>query len=479
MNLRRKTLSNLIREERGQALPWLAVMLGVIMGIAGFVIDLGHAMVCERQLQQSSNAAAMAAALQLPNSTYASVAHTYGSETGDANASANLPGVAMTVSAYCSSTVKGWGIECLSPSGDNAVVVTQTSSIPTTFARVIGITTVPISATATAAAHGAPRSPFNVAIVVDTTQSMTNQDSGLNCAGSRVYCALQGVQDLLSDFSPCYTGLSSCSGQTAVDEVSLFTFPATSTPSYDTTCPHSGGFTVSPYPDATNATTATEISDYQIVPLSNNFRTSDGTTTLSGSSKLVIASGATSGSCGMAAQGGVGTYYAGAINAAQQYLSQNTRTGANNVMIILSDGDASGTVTVNGQANSVGWATSNPSKYLNTNGNYPSYKNMCQQGIAEAAAAKTAGTRIYVVAYGAANTSSGYCQTDSPAQNPCTVLKTMSSGATEYFFADGSSISNGCTPPAGGQSSFTSLTQIFSAIAGDLSVGRLIPNGTT
>jgi hypothetical protein len=104
---------------------------------------------------------------------------------------------------------------------------------------------------------------------------------------------------------------------------------------------------------------------------------------------------------------------------------------------------------------------------------------MCQQGIAEAAAAKSAGTKIYVVAYGAANTSSGYCQTDSPAQNPCTVLKTMSSGATEYFFADGSSISNGCTPPAGGQSSFTSLTQIFSAIAGDLSVGRLIPNGTS
>jgi hypothetical protein len=111
-------------------------------------------------------------------------------------------------------------------------------------------------------------------------------------------------------------------------------------------------------------------------------------------------------------------------------------------------------VTVNGQADSVSWGTSNTSKYLNSNGNFPSYKDMCQQGIAEAAAAKSAGTKIYVVAYGAANTSSGYCQTDSPAQNPCTVLKTMSSGATEYFFADGSSISNGCTPPTGGQSQF-------------------------
>ena len=147
MNLGRKTVSNLIRDEQGQALPWLAVMLTVIMGIAGFVIDLGHAMVCERQLQSSSNAAAMAGALQLPNSTYANVAHQYGSETGEANASGNLPGVAMTVSAYCSTTVKGWGIECLQPAADNAVVVTQTSSIPTTFARAIGINTVPISAT--------------------------------------------------------------------------------------------------------------------------------------------------------------------------------------------------------------------------------------------------------------------------------------------------------------------------------------------
>jgi hypothetical protein len=118
MNLGRKTVSNLIRDEQGQALPWLAVMLTVIMGIAGFVIDLGHAMVCERQLQSSSNAAAMAGALQLPNSTYANVAHQYGSETGEANASGNLPGVAMTVSAYCSTTVKGWGIECLQPAAD-------------------------------------------------------------------------------------------------------------------------------------------------------------------------------------------------------------------------------------------------------------------------------------------------------------------------------------------------------------------------
>jgi hypothetical protein len=477
----RKTLAKLLRDDRGQALPWVTVMLVVVMGIAGFVIDLGHAMVCERQLQSSSNAAAMAAVLQLPNSNYATYAHDYGSETGEANVSRNLPGVAMTVTGYCSTTVKGWGVPCLSPSGDNAVVVVQTSSIPTTFARVLGISTVKISATATAAERGSPRAPFNVAIVVDTTQSMTSSDGGTNCSGTRVSCALQGVQDMLEDFSPCYTGLSSCSGQTAVDEVSVFTFPPTSTPSYDYTCPHSGSFNVSSYPDATNLSTTNLIKDYEILGLASDYRTSDSASALSGTSQLVVASGYTGSNCGLNAQGGVGTYYAGAINAAQQYLSQNSRTGADNVMILLSDGDASGSVTVSGQANSVGWTTTNK---LNSNGSYPSYKNMCQQGIAEAAAAKSAGTRIYVVAYGAANSSSGYCKTDSPAQNPCSVLQQISGDgnggtATKYFFADGTSSSGGCTPPSGGQTSLTSLTGIFSAIATDLEVARLIPNGTT
>lgn len=492
-----KSLRNLLRDSRGQALPWVTVMLVVIMGITGFVVDLGRAMICERQLQASSNAAAMAAALQLPNTTYSTYAHSYGSESNvngtnnaGANAAADLPGVAMTVTGYCSTTVQSWGVACLSPSGYNAVVVKQTSSIPTTFARVLGITTVPISATATAAERGSPRAPFNVAVVIDTSQSMTDQDNSSNCSGTRVYCAMLGIQQLLGDFSPCYTGLTSCSGQTAVDEVSIFTFPPTSTPTYDTTCPASGSFSVMDYPDATNLATSTLISDYLITGLSNGYRASDGTSTLTASSPLVIASGAASSSCGLDAKGGVGTYFAGAMNAAQQYLTENARPGADNIMILLSDGDASGSNSMSDGSGSSKVSVSGTVDFsasdsdLNWNGTYPSPLDLCQQAITMASNAKSAGTKIYVVAYGAENTSSGYCKTDNPALNPCQVLQDISGDgnggtATKYFFADGSSNSNGCTPPAGGQTSFTSLTSIFSAIATDLEVGRLIPNGTT
>jgi Putative Flp pilus-assembly TadE/G-like len=484
-----KALRHLFRDDRGQALPWVTVLLVVVMGIAGFVLDLGHAMVCERALQSSSNAAAMAAAQQLPASSFSTYAHDYGSETGQANASSNLPGVAMTVTGFCSTTVKSWGVQCLSPSGDNAVVVTQTAAIPTTFTRVLGISRVNIAATATAAERGSPRAPFNVAVVIDTSQSMTNADNASNCTGTRVHCAMLGIQDLLQDFSPCYAGLSSCTGQTAVDEVSIFTFPPTSTPTYDTTCPHSGSFNVMSYPDATNLSSSALIGDYEITGLANDYRPYDGTSLLSGTSPLVIASGYTGSNCGMNAMGGVGTYFAGAMNAAQQYLTANTRTGADNIMILLSDGDASGSGSMsNGSGKSkisvsgtVTFSASN--SYLNWDGTYPSPIDLCQQAITEASAAKAAGTKIYVVAYGAANSSSGYCKTDSPALNPCTVLQSISGdgnggGATKYFFADGSSTSNGCTPPSGGQTSFTGLTAIFSAIATDLEVPRLIPNGT-
>jgi len=63
-------------------------------------------------------------------------------------------------------------------------------------------------------------------------------------------------------------------------------------------------------------------------------------------------------------------------------------------MIILSDGDASGAVTVNGQADQceLGYQQYEQVPKFER-GNFPSYKDMCQQGIAEAAAAKSAGTK--------------------------------------------------------------------------------------
>ena len=76
--------------------------------------------------------------------------------------------------------------------------------------------------------------------------------------------------------------------------------------------------------------------EYQIIPFSSDYRTSDTATSLSTGSNLVITAG---GGCsnGVAAPGGQGTFYAGAIDAAQAQLVANARPNTKNVMIILSD----------------------------------------------------------------------------------------------------------------------------------------------
>ena len=104
---------------------------------------------------------------------------------------------------------------------------------------------------------------------------------------------------------------------------------------------------------------------YQIAPASgllNDYKTSNATSSLNISSKLVTAtcqsgmttasplSGSTVEACGtcagLVAKGGQGTYYAGAINAAQQALTANSQPGVQNVIILLSDGGAGNGTTL-------------------------------------------------------------------------------------------------------------------------------------
>ena len=103
---------------------------------------------------------------------------------------------------------------------------------------------------------------------------------------------------------------------------------------------------------------------YQIVGLGNDYLTAGKA--LNNASNLVKAVGGATGCASLTAVGGVGTYYAGAISAAQAALPSN---GNQNVIILVSDGDAS----------------SNKMGTLNT-------KQQCQQAVTAAAAATTAPT---------------------------------------------------------------------------------------
>ncbi len=451
-------------------------MTPIVFGLSGMVFDAGRIYIDQSTLNASTQAAALAGAeaMAQPGATTNSVTTAvtnYTSQSGDKNASTIVSGATLSTGypkLVCLNTVKNsFNTQCYGPSNSNAIVVKQQVSTPLYFLRIFGTSSVTVASMATASMKGAVTSPYNVAIIVDTTASMNNTDSGSgsDCNNTRISCALKGVQILLQSLSPCPSSQTTCGTVTngnvanSVDRVTLFTFPAvtTATVADDYNC--SGNPTTAAY-----ATPFPSTSTYQIVNFSSDYRTSDTATSLNTSSHLGGAVVGASGTPCMKAIGGYGTYYAQVIYAAQAALvaEQTSFPTAKNVLIILSDGDANAT-----SAHMPGAST--------TSTTYMSTKQQCHQAITAAQAAATAGTLVYTVAYGA--TSSG-CATDTnPTITPCQTMEQMASSSA-FFYSDyvatgGSSSCVSASQPA------TSLNQIFQTIAGDLTVARLIPNNTT
>jgi Flp pilus assembly protein TadG len=505
----------LLKDTRGQSAVMLAVSMLAFIGIAGISIDLGHAYVARQQLQISTDAAALAGAAALPNTTTATSQVTaYSAETGQKSATPNLTNVAITPTFQCLTTLTsniGLGCETATgtPSGNyNAVMVLQTAKVPLWFGGMFHVPAFNIGATATAAMAGGQNTPWNIAIILDTTQSMTNSDPGsLQCTGTKEQCALLGVQAMLGLIYPCQAGqtCTNTTGVTPVDSVSLFVFPPvlTSAAKDYYACPSTIP-TIEPYTFQNVTTTSPNYNlpytyTYQVVPtpagtsgntiatpFAHDYKTNDAAgTTLNTGSQTVIAAGGGSGNCtpGIQAKGGEGTYYAQAIYAAQAALiaQQAANPGSQNAMIILGDGDmnaSSGLVAQTGTLNGTG-SGSNKNTYT-----YPSAVGQCGQAIIAAQSAAVTpnangktGTRVFTVGYGIA---SGGCSTDAtysayPGVSACTAMKDMASSPGN-FYSDESSTG---VCPSSNELNFTKLVQIFQAIARGLTTPRLVPNGTT
>jgi Flp pilus assembly protein TadG len=136
------------REERGQALVLLVLTLTVLLGFAALTIDIGRAYYSKRALQASADAAALAGAQGLPNSSTATtLAKQYSGGSGSKNARSNLQNVDTTVSVKC----LGSGSTCSNP---NAITVTQHTQVGSLFAKVLGINSFSVGAKATACSLG-------------------------------------------------------------------------------------------------------------------------------------------------------------------------------------------------------------------------------------------------------------------------------------------------------------------------------------
>jgi Flp pilus assembly protein TadG len=378
-----------LKDESGQVLlPWVAVVMMSFLGISGLVTDVGRAYVAHSQLQNVANAAALAAAGEVYNTSTTSDAYAaamkYSGTSGDNNAS-GVGTVTTTVSEGCVNTLMANGLACSSSSTKNAVQVTESTTVKNFIMPIFwGSKTTHISATATASMQGMAQ-PWNVAIIIDSTGSMATTDS--DCGGvTEFQCALTGTQALLETVNPCPSGVSTCSGSSANFRVGLFTFPnvltsengtSVSSVSDDINCggtpatwtnyssqPIAAPYTL-PIPGATlpgapSATymTYTQTSNnkpwtasYQITPFLSDYYSPASTGGLNSSSNLVkaVGYGSTSGCLtytfgiwGTGSGSGFGnTYFASSIYEAQAALtSEQAAYGGKNAIIFLSDGQA-------------------------------------------------------------------------------------------------------------------------------------------
>jgi Flp pilus assembly protein TadG len=414
-------------------------MMTFIIGMAGFVVDVGHMIYVQRQLQAATDAAALAGAHDINCCSSAP-----GTANTTATAYSAIPtGKNALVGGVTASMATGFpklkcfastGVSCTGPDNANGITVKEQATVPTWFASVLGFKSFNVAATSTAGAQGGPAKSLDIMLVLDTTASMNTADSSCSIAGAtRLTCAEAGVRTLLNKLSyqADYIGLQVYPGLTSASLGSAYS------------CGHTSP-TVVAYKSSPN---------YGVLGLGNDFQTS-GSTTLNSSSNIVKAAGGASGCAAMTAKGGVGTFFADAIDNAQATLSSTGRTNVQKVMIILSDGDAGAS-----------------SSYMTS----AKVANQCAQAVTEAKKATAAGTWVYTIAYGAPTSSTGSCSADSPHISACTTMQNMASTA-KYFYSDQTGGSNTCTSAA---NSVSELVSIFSGIGSSFGTPRLIPDDST
>jgi hypothetical protein len=554
-------LNRFRRNDSGQSMVVIAVTLGAVMALAATGIEVGHVFYAYRILQASTQTATLAAAQAMPyigasSSAVGSAQYNlveYSSESGMKNASNMLSNASISATYVCSSTVAGSGLNvaCQTPeppagssassgtcSGSatkcNEVNVTQTASVNLWLGRLVGLSTFNLAATASAAMRGGTATPYNIAVIIDTTASMNTCQltaQGKNpctadCPGgasTEVGCAVQGLEYLLEQMYPCDTNTTCTTNTAYVDSVALYVFPAVAAgdDKYDTSTTYCSSL-LSGLLNATvpytfpNVNTSTSVQNllmpntlgsYQVVDFDETYKTSDSTTNLNTGDTLGLPNAVGyGGTCpGLQAPGGQGTYYAQAIYAAQAALhaQQLSVSGSQNVMIIMSDGSAN---AENNSANTAYGGQTGKNQIVATTGTlngtgsntsytYPSALGQCWQAVQAAQAATAAGTMVYTVAMGAEigtpqASSDASCVTDvsklsetalsngavtwptggSYPGTACNAIGAMASNANTFYSDD----TDNCS--ATNNSGFTTMSSIFTKISNGFTAARLVPN---
>ena len=199
-----------MREERGQVLPLFAAGLAtVLLGMTAFVLDVGNALSVRRQLQGTADAAALAAAADLPDGVTAAATARQYAVGGGRNAVTGAASTSVGVSVRCANGAS----PCTSP---DVVTVSEQAVVTNVFARVFGIDTFTVHASSTAA-RTTTAAKLDVALVLDRTGSMSGQMANLRGGADAFLAALDPSLDRVSlvVLPPVPRGGGACSSVSA------------------------------------------------------------------------------------------------------------------------------------------------------------------------------------------------------------------------------------------------------------------------
>lgn len=449
------------RDRRGAIAVIFALTSVATVGMTAFVIDTGRLFVAQRELQAATDAAALAGAAAISSGNAMPTALSYSAVSGGENDDGQFS-VSLANGYPAFKCLKGTGVPCDGKDKANAIVVRQEATIPMYFAGILGIRSLDIAATATAAMNAGVSKSYDTILLLDVSGSMNNLDAACALAGaSRLQCAKAGALTLLKSLS------------TSTNTVGLMTFPGATSAAEAAKAYDCKPTTPQParYKDKPNYEVLTLAGDFGIKDVTKigggggndddddddddnddddggNGNGADGTQTLNPESDLVKAFDGVGGCTGMTSVGGVGTYFAQALRDAQAALVKNGRTKTQRVIILLSDGDAGA------QSASVGTVL---------------FKNQCKQAVDAAKSIAADGTWIYSIAYGAPPSKNASCPTDKPRISGCETMRDIASDAGK-FYSDKAPFGSACAQAT----TTTELIAIFKAIAASYKGARLV-----
>jgi len=153
----RSSLRRLWRDQKGAIAIIAALSMVMLLGFSAISVDVANLIYVQSNLQASANVAALAGGQNIPSGTATVTAISYGAQSGQKNFF-SAQTVTTTPALKCLTALtnlngQGKGIPCLtygSQAAANAITVTQTAVVPTFFAGVFGISSVTVSAAATA-----------------------------------------------------------------------------------------------------------------------------------------------------------------------------------------------------------------------------------------------------------------------------------------------------------------------------------------